>query len=370
MKVLGEFGQPTIRQQWDITLQKGKLPHAILLYGDTGSGVMPGALSLAIDLLCAAPVEGKACKKCPSCNRSQKVIHPDLHFLLPLVGSKSITKDFLPEWREAIASNPWLNVFQWTAFCNSEGKQVDIHKEDIQSVTSDLCLQSYEGNNKVLIIWMAQFLAREGNRLLKLIEEPPDQTYFILVTNQREQILPTIRSRCMQCYFPPISENEISNILSDSYDTDKITADRIASQSGNDMNAALSLAQNSMLNFKDELTSWFRIMLGKKGNEMTAWSSRMGTQEKEEQKQFTLYALSAIREILNEFRKLTSSGQGEMINYMHEHFNPVVWHHVMQELQSGHEKISRNANAKLLWLNMSINIKNQLALHRYQYINT
>lgn len=371
MRLFEDFGQPAIRQQWDTILQQDKLPHAILLYGEPGSGILPGALSLAYDILCSSPVNGKACLKCSSCNRSHKWIHPDLHFLLPLAGAKSLTTEYLSSWREAISTNPWMNVFQWTQFAEVEGKQVDIHKEDIQQVTSDLCMQSFEGGNKVLIIWMAQFLTKEGNRLLKMIEEPPEQTYFILVTNQREHILPTIRSRCMQCFFPPIEEKEIVRLLSEEYNIEKTTSERIALQSGNDMGKALALAQNSMLNFKDELTSWFRIMLGRKGNEMAGWASKMGSQEKEEQKQFALYAIAAIRDILKEFNGNHPSQAGhEMTQYMHENFNPEVWHPVIHELQTGYEKIARNANAKLLWLSMTIKIKNQLAIYRYQHINT
>lgn len=371
MRLFEEFGQPAIRHQWDTVLQQDKLPHAILLYGEPGSGILPGALSLAYDILCNSPQNGKACLQCPSCKRAHKWIHPDLHFLLPLAGAKSLTEEHLVQWREAISANPWLNVFQWTQFAEVEGKQVDIHKEDIQHVTSDLCMQSFEGGNKVLIIWMAQFLTKEGNRLLKMIEEPPGETYFILVTNQREHILPTIRSRCMQCYFPPIEEKEITRLLSEDYNIEKTAAQRIAFQSGNDMSKALALAQNNMLNFKDELSSWLRIMLGKKGFEMTGWASKMGSQEKEEQKQFALYAISSIRDILKEFNGNDNSADGrEMTKYMHQNFHPEAWHPVIQELQSGYEKISRNANAKLLWLSMTIQIKNQLAIHRYQHIKT
>ncbi len=371
MRLLDDFGQPAIRQQWDSILQQDRLPHATLIYGDPGSGILPGAFSLANDILCTSPKEGKACRKCPSCNRAQKCIHPDIHFLVPLAGSKSITTEFLDHWREALTINPWMNVFQWTQFCDVEGKQVDIHKEDIQHVTAELCLQSFEGGNKVLIIWMAQFLTKEGNRLLKLIEEPPEQTYFILVTNQREHILPTIRSRCMQVYFAPMENQHISRLLVNEYKVNESTAERIAEQCGNDMGKALALAQNSMLNFREEMTSWFRTLLAKRGNEMAAWATKMGGQEKEEQKQFALFAISTIREILKDntpVRSKSESGR-EMIRYMNEHFHPSGWHGVIQSLQSGHDKISRNANTKLLWLSMAIAIKNQLATHRLQHIN-
>ncbi len=372
MKLLDDFGQPSIRQQWDTILQQDKLPHAILLYGEPGSGVLGGALSLANDIFCNAPKSGKACRECASCHRAQKWIHPDLHFLLPLVGSKSLTRDYLDPWKEAMGANPWLNVFQWTQYCDVEGKQVDIHKEDIEKTTSALSFSAFEGGKKVLIIWMAQFLTKEGNRLLKMIEEPIDHTYFILVTNQREQILPTIRSRCMQVYFPPVDEKKIAALLHDQYDIEPATAQRIALQSGNDMNHALLLAQNSMLNFKEEITSWFRMMLARKGNDMAAWSTKMGSQPKEEQKQFALFAMSSVREILkeNNLQAPSSKDGREMIRYMHEHFHPEIWNDVIQLLQSAHEKIMRNANTKLLWLSISIHIKNQLAVYRLQHINS
>jgi DNA polymerase-3 subunit delta' len=372
MKLLDEFGQPAIRRNWDTILHQGRLPHAIMLYGEPGYGILPGALSLANDILCSQPVNGKACRICPSCNRAQKNIHPDLHFLLPLAGSKSISTDFLEPWRSAIAKNPWLSIFQWTQYAEVEGKQVDIHKEDIQRVASELCMQPYEGGNKVLIIWMAQFLTKEGNRLLKLIEEPPQDTYFIILTSQREQILPTIRSRCMQIFFPPVEDSQIMQLLHHVYGIEQTTAQRISTQADNDMDKALALTENTMFDFKEELTVWFRLMLSRKGNEIAQWATRMGTQEKEEQKQFALYALSSIRNILkgNTSVRNESRLSKEMVQYLNDQFDPEVWNPVLQHIQSGHEKISRNANAKLLWLSMSIGIKNQLAMYRLQHINT
>jgi DNA polymerase III subunit delta' len=374
MALLDHFGQPAIRQQLDTILSGGRLPHALLFYGEPGSGILPGALSLANDILCTSPENGKACRSCPSCHRASKYIHPDLHFLLPLAGAKSLTEAYLEPWREAIAQNPWLNVFQWTQFCEVEGKQVDIHKEDIQHVTADLSLQSFEGGNKVLIIWMAQFLAKEGNRLLKMIEEPPEQTYFILITNQREQILPTIRSRCMQVYFPPMEQEEILKLLVDEYKIDRNNAPLIARQSVQDMGRALAVAHNTVMNFKDEMATWFRAIIGRKGHELATWSNKMGSQEKEEQKQFALYAIAFVRNILwamssKDHKEYPVEGS-EMIKYLHQHYDPGAWHHVIQGLQSGHEKISRNANTKLLWLALSIHIKNQLTAYRLQHINS
>mgnify|MGYP000907533599 FL=1 len=297
MTILDHFGQPAIRQQLDTILADGRLPHAILLYGDPGYGTLPGALSLANDILCTSPVAGKACRTCASCNRASKYIHPDLHFLLPLAGAKSLTNEYLEPWREALATNPWLDVFQWTQYCEVEGKQVDIHKEDIQHVTGDLSLEAYEGGNKVLVIWMAQFLAREGNRLLKMIEEPPANTYFILVTNQREQVLPTIRSRCMQIFFPPMDEGEIATLLAEQYHVDRNAATVIARQSVNNMGRALTVAHDKVINFKEAMANWFRALIARKGHDLATWSNTMGSQDKEEQKTLINKLIGRIRQI-------------------------------------------------------------------------
>jgi DNA polymerase-3 subunit delta' len=373
MATFRQFGQPGIRTQLDTILAQGRLPHAMLFYGEPGAGILPGALSMATDILCTASVDGKACGQCPSCHRTQQFIHPDLHFLLPLAGAKSISTDYYPQWREAITANPWLNVFQWTQYSEAEGKQVDIHKEDIAQATSNFNLEAYEGGNKVMIIWMAQFLAKEGNRLLKMIEEPQPGSYFILVSNQRDAILPTIRSRCMQVFFPPLPQQEIEKLLREQHQLSPEKAAHIARQSGNDMNRAVSLIQNTLLDFVDELTTWFRALLNRKGQDLVAWSTTMGSADKEEQKQFALFVIAYLRKLLWAGTPAQPGqealGKTEMMQFLQNNFTPDTWQEVMEAMQLAHEKIARNANTKLLWLACSLQIKNHLAASRLQHIN-
>jgi hypothetical protein len=164
-----------------------------------------------------------------------------------------------------------------------------------------------------------------------------------------------------------MEEDQVEKLLINEYHTDKVTAERIARQSGNDMNKAFVLRQNTVFSFRDELTAWMRMLIGKKGNELAGWSSNMGGQEKEEQKQFALYTLSTIREILRATQD-QKIAPDDMVLYLQRQFHPEVC--VMTILQSTYEKIMRNANTKLLWLAASLQIKNQLAKYRYQYINT
>lgn len=372
MALGNHFGQPTIRRQLDIILEQGRLPHAVLFYGEPGSGLLPAALSLAADILCQSTIDGKACQNCPCCNRTEKLIHPDLHFLLPLYGPKSLSTAYYSQWREAVNENPWLNVFQWTQYIDIEGKQVDIHKEDIQTTTSSFCLEAYEGGNKVMIIWMAQYLAKEGNRLLKIIEEPQPNTYFILISNQREQILTTLRSRCMQIFLSPISDQEMIRLLKEKYNVEETKAHIIAKQAVNDMGRAVSLINNTLFDFMDELTNWFRALLNRKMHDLVTWSNNMGSQDKEEQKQFALFVIAYIQKILWYSASTTNTMNAEretMLKYLHEQFSPDTWHEVLEGLQLAYEKITRNANAKLLWLALSLSVKNQLAANRLQHIN-
>jgi DNA polymerase-3 subunit delta' len=373
MALRHHFGQPNIRRQLDLLLEQERLPHAILFYGEPGSGLLPAALSLAADILCTSPEEGKACYQCTSCHRTEKLIHPDLHFLLPLAGAKSLSTDYYEPWREAVSANPWMNVFQWTQYGDFEGKQVDIHKEDIAQTVANFSLAAYEGGSKVMIIWMAQYLAKEGNRLLKLIEEPLPNTYFILLSSQREQILPTIRSRCMQIFLPPIREQEMSGLLNAQYGVDESKANLIARQAVQDMNRAMSLIHESLFDFMDQLTVWFRALLNRRSHDLVSWANMIGTQDKEEQKQFALFAIAYIRKLIwypNQTGTEQLSPEREnMMKYLHEQFSPEIWYEIMQGLQVSYEKISRNANTKLLWLSLSLMIKNELAGNRLQHIN-
>lgn len=365
-----DFGQPLIREQLDLTLSQQRMPHSILFYGEPGHSTLPLALSLARDLLCSNPKNGKACHSCSSCNRTEKLIHPDLHFLLPLAGAKSISTTYYGKWRESISSNPWLDLFDWSIAAGDEGKRMDMHVMDVLNTMEQLSLQSFEGGNKILIVWMAHHLAKEGNRLLKLIEEPPPQTYFIFITNQREQVLPTIRSRCMQVFFPLLPEDQVERVLNDLNLAEKTKAGAIAKEAGGDLHQAFQLTKQTGSSFRTDATNWFRSIVGRKGNELVQWAHAMGVREKEEQRQFCLFVISTLREIIWHGADVTmlrgSAMPPEMIQYLSNHFAPDGWLPVLEDLEKTYEKINRNANTKLLWTHVGIRIKNHLLAARHQ----
>ena len=373
MAVTNDFGQPAIREHLDQLLAQDRLPHAILFYGEPGHGMLPATLSLARDLLCREPVAGKACGQCASCHRATELIHPDLHFLLPLPGAQSLSTEFYAPWRKAVADNPWLDVYDWSFAADSEGKRVDMHVKDVLTTIHQLSLQPFEGGRKVLVIWMAQFLAKEGNRLLKLIEEPPAETYFIFITSHREQVLTTIRSRCMQVFFPPVAQEEVERMLVSFAGVDPVTASSVAPQAGQDIARAIAIARQSGIDFRQDLANWFRAIVARKGADIVRWANTMAGREREQQKQFCLFAIQAVRDVLwvtSGARPAEQTAAGkELVGYLSRQFPPESWHHVLASLQETFEKIGRNANTKVLWMFLGIDLKNHLAAARQNAIN-
>jgi len=166
-------GQLPVKQKLLESIAGERIPHAQLFVGPQGSGGLPLALAFAQRMVCANPSEDDSCGTCPGCIKAAKFAHPDIHFTFPTVGgSGSVSSSFLTQWRSALNDNPYLNIFDWISLLGAENKQGNITKAECVQVLQKLNLKSFESPNKVLIIWMPEYLKKEGNRLLKIIEEP------------------------------------------------------------------------------------------------------------------------------------------------------------------------------------------------------
>lgn len=207
------IGQESVKAQLKQMASGGRLPHALLFLGPQGSGKLSLAMALAQYLLCENPGADDACGQCNQCNKAGKLIHPDLHFSYPTIGTKAISDHFLVNWRQAMADNPYLDVNQWLQGIGAENKQGNITKEECVNIIKKLSLKTFENNYKVLIMWLPEFLGKEGNRLLKVIEEPPESTIFILVAEDQELILNTILSRCQIVNIKALSDEEVTEGL-------------------------------------------------------------------------------------------------------------------------------------------------------------
>lgn len=299
MRFQDVIGQNKVADQLRSMWMHDRMPHAMLLIGPEGSGKLTLALALAQYILCDDRSEEEACGACSHCRKLERLIHPDLHFVFPVVGTKITSDQYLAQWRSAIAENPYLNANDWLQSIGAENKQGNISKEECLNIVKKLSLKTFESRSKVMIIWLPEYLGKEGNRLLKLIEEPPEHTYFILVAEQAEQILNTILSRCqlvkvnslpdeamiagLQTRFPELGEERVASIayLADGNFNEAI---KIASAKEND-NARL-------------LLDWLRKAYISNGVELVSWAEAFAKLGRENQKQFFQYALHFLREFL------------------------------------------------------------------------
>ena len=363
------IGQDHIKKHLQTSAENGRVPHAQLFVGKEGSGTLAMAIAYAQFLLCNFSDDVTACQI--KCNKLQ---HPDLHFAFPVTTNDSVKKHpvsslFLNDWRGFIATQPYGSLFNWLQHIGVENKQGLIGVDEAEEVVKKLKLKSYEGGFKVMIIWMAEKMnSAAANKLLKLIEEPPEKTVFLLVTESEEQIINTIKSRCQALHFPKLAEEDIANALIVNYQISENEALHIAHQSEGNYNKALHLMQKdgSDLVFEEWFVAWIRTAFKAKGNaavvqQLIAWSDTIAKTGRETQKQFLEYCLQFFRQALllnyksdqlvfmetksgfdlSKFAPFVHSGNIEDIN---KELNDAIYH------------IERNGNAKIILLDLSMKL--------------
>jgi len=355
------IGQDSIRQSLTETARAERIPHAQLFLGPVGSGNLSLALAYAQYILCTDKGETDACGVCSNCKKSQKFIHPDIHFSYPCVGSKALSTHFLEEWRTAISENPYLEVNQWLQSIGAENKQGNINKNECLDIIRKLSLKAFEGSHKILILWLPEYLAKEGNRLLKLIEEPPENTVFLLVAENQEKILPTILSRCQLVKIPRLSDEEIAQGLSNKGLTEEKQLQEIVYLANGDFNQALQLLDQQKNDNATILLDWLRKCYGGKGIELHNWVEGIAKIGRESQKHFLQYGLHFMREFL--VLKMTGqpvvrlqSGELETAKRMLQvmDFNHVE--KITKIMDQCYFAVERNAHPKILFLDASIKI--------------
>jgi len=363
------IGQDHIKKHLQKSAENGRIPHAQLFIGKEGCGTLPMAIAYAQFLLCNFSEDTDACHI--KCNKLQ---HPDLHFAFPVTTNDSIKKHavsnlFLEDWRDFIATQPYGSLFNWLQHIGVENKQGLIGVDESEAVVKKLKLKSYEGGFKVMIIWMAEKMnIAAANKLLKLIEEPPNKTVFLLITENEEQIINTIKSRCQALHFPTLSEQDIANSLVVNHKIANNEAAKIAHQAEGNYNKALHLLQNdsSDLIFEEWFIAWIRTAFRAKGNaavvqELISWSDTIAKTGRETQKRFLDYCLQFFRQAL-------------LVNYKSDHlvfmetksgfnlskFAPFVHSgnilDIEKELNDAMYHIERNGNAKIILLDLSMKL--------------
>ncbi|MGK0421698.1 MAG: DNA polymerase-3 subunit delta' [Polaribacter sp.] len=363
------IGQEHIKNHLQVSAENGRIPHAQLFVGKEGSGTLPMAIAYAQLLLCTSSNDAAACAiKC------EKLQHPDLHFAFPVTTNDTVKKHavsnlFLKDWRDFIKNKPYGSLFNWLQFIGVENKQGNIGVDEAEAVVKRLQLKSYEGGFKVMIIWMAEKMnIAAANKLLKLIEEPPNKTVFILITENEEQIINTIKSRCQALHFPVLSENDIANALVKRENCSENEAATIAHQAEGNYNKALHLLQNdaSDLVFEEWFVAWIRTAFKAKGNaavvqQLIEWSETIAKTGRETQKQFLEYCLQFFRQaLLLNYKSDTLVFMETQTGFDLSKFAPFVHAgnilEIQKELNDAMYHIERNGNAKIILLDLSMKL--------------
>lgn len=369
------LGQEFIKNHLTKSADLGRIPHAQLFVGPEGSGTLPLAIAYAQYVLCNNQ-NGENTGVNESCNiKFQKISHPDLHFVYPTVSTEKVDKkpksiDFIADWRRFLSENPYGGLFDWYAILEVQNKQGLIRVEDAEEVLKTLALKSYEGGYKIMIVWMAEKMnISASNKLLKLLEEPPEKTLFILISENEEDIIQTIRSRCQVLHFNGLSEKIIADALVSREQIEPKLALKIAHQSQGNYNKALHLLKDDSEEFPFEqwFVIWVRAAFKAKGNaaaiqDLILWSEQIAALGRETQKKFLQFCIEMFRQalLLNYETQPLVYMEPKVEKFKLENFAPFVnggnINDIFKELSDALYHIERNGNAKIILTDLSIKL--------------
>lgn len=295
-------GRKKIASRFAKELESGRTAHAYLIHGPAGSGQLAVAWAFASMLYCESPGNG-ACGTCNACQRVAKLAHPDLQFSFPFIkraGQQENSDPLQSFFRETLQKNPFISLEQWLRETGEENKQGVIPVAESERIVDKLSLKAYEGGKKVMVVWMAEKLQTEAaNKLLKILEEPPPDTIFILLSEDPSSILPTIRSRTRIMPLDPLTDEDLSTELQRWGSLDQQTAEKIAGPADGDLSLALEMAhQEDSGEYFQQFANWMRVCF--KGNipEGMEWVEGIAGKGREWHKGFLVYALHILRQCL------------------------------------------------------------------------
>jgi DNA polymerase-3 subunit delta' len=348
-----------------------RLGHATLFTGPAGYGGLPVAIALAQYVSCTARSETDSCGVCPSCIKYEKLEHPDLHFVFPVNTTKKVTKepvsdDFIFEWRSLVLDNPYFDENMWYQHIGIDKKQGLISKNESHEIVRKLQLKTFESDYKVMVTWLPEKMNQtSANKLLKILEEPPPGTLFLLVSESPDQLLSTILSRCHRIQMPRIEKEEMVDALRKKIQGNYVLDD-IAHLSQGDFRQALELAESTEQNNHhfDRFTRLMRIGYKADGPAMIEWADELSSMGREQQKEFLRYALREVRE--NFLITVAGEAQEELVfqdakeTGFSEKFSPFINERNIEqisiELNLAHQHIASNAYSRIVLLDLGLKI--------------
>ncbi len=365
-------------------VQQNRVSHALMFLGPEGCGGLALARAFSQFLFCekvknsgnpgpslfgddpSSPPED-SCGECSSCRKASSMIHPDIHYSYPVVRpDKSdrppVSADYITQWREFNSMNPYGNLYDWLQFIKAENKQGNITSRECEEIMHKMSLKSFEAGYKILIMWMPEALGNEGNKLLKLIEEPPSDTLFIFVAENQSNILPTIMSRVQLVALPRLTTTEISTALVNRENVeDKTANDAAMMAAGNYRNALLALDEGEN-NWDGILKDWMKAIVRTGPADQFKWVEAMAKFGREQQKQFLLYFNQLLSQAIH-LRTLPAPDAGsqqpvrpDMAERLNKLCTVEQQHAIIEELDKSIYYIERNANAKILFHALTIRL--------------
>ncbi|GAB4401558.1 MAG: DNA polymerase III subunit delta' [Microscillaceae bacterium] len=345
----------------------GRIPHAQLFVGPEGSAALSLARAYAQYVQCTQRQAQDACGQCASCHKHQKLIHPDLHFVFPVATTEKIktkpsSQDFMVEWRQFLHQQPYGNLSDWLAWIGADNKNGLIPIEESRQILQKLSLTSYESRYKIMLIWLPEAMnIASANALLKILEEPPPFTLFLLACQDEKQLLSTIWSRVQVLAVPAFSPEEIQQYLQNQGSFSLPLIEEAAHLSEGNLREALRLAQETEEGSFAIFRDWLRLVYTQNLTELVHIADQLGGLRKDMQKQFLQYGLRTFRELL----LVLGGGQallrvGDHQRNFVEGLAKVIKPGVLEDLYALFNEaifhLERNANAKLLFLDLSLRL--------------
>ena len=286
-------------KMWD----KNVFPHALMITGAEGTGGLPMALALAQYIFCENKTATDSCGKCAGCSKTARLEHADLHISFPSIppksGSKAMSRHYIQEFREFVQQSPYGTCYDWLQHIEAENKQGNITADECREIIDVLNLKSYEGGSKVLLMWRPEYLGKEGNILLKLIEEPPKDTIMIFIAEQTEDILQTIRSRTQDVKLAPIPAGDIALALTTRSLTDPARASQIAHIAMGSYTEALKLVRQADNDLFPEVRNLFNALFTNNGIAITKWVDEWSKAGREQQKNILQYIIQLLEQAIS-----------------------------------------------------------------------
>ena len=362
------IGLNEIKKHLIDSVQKGFVPHARMLYGAEGVGKLPLAIAYARYLNCINPGEHDSCGKCSSCSKFDKLAHPDLHFAFPMVQKraekKMVCDDYLPQWRTFLSENKYFNLSQWLQYIDAKNSQGLIYAQESEEIVRKLSLKGYEAKYKVMIVWLPEKMNLEcANKLLKMIEEPPAFTVFMLISEDIKRVIPTIQSRCQPIFIRSIESSEMIAALRNNYSLTQSDAHSVAHVANGSYTKAIENIESSdesrlLLNLFNRMMSASYSKKIKKIKEVSDELSKIG---REIQKSFLIYSLRMFREYF-----VSNFNVPELV-YLNSdeaqlgHQYSVAIHEnnieiLEKEFSLAYKQIEQNGNARIIFLDLCLKL--------------